>query len=298
MTDRRLGKADVFGWAALLALVWLVYRGTLAGLYLRWETDASYGHGVLVPFVSLYFLFEGLRRHRDMEVGGSLWGAAGLTAALAAFFAGRLGNMLSLQAAAFIATLAALAVLVEGWGFLKVAALPVLYLAFICPPPGGLYDSISAHLRLFASAASTVLLQAAGVPATASGNVIYIPNQTLSVDDACSGIRSLFGILATATAFAFVAPGGWIRRTVLILSVAPIAVFSNILRVTGTGLLQNAGYSGAAQGFYHQVEGWMFYVIALAMLFVEYAVLKAVFPIPSDKADEAAQAGGSKEASA
>jgi exosortase len=286
----RISSRDFFGWLVLLALAGWLFHGTFAGLFGRWWDDPTYAHGFLVPLASAFFVYEALRRNRDIEVGGSLWGAPVLAAAILAFFAGKLGNMLFIQAIAFIVSLAALALLVEGWAFFKVTVLPIGFLVFMCPLPSGFYDMVSARLRLFASGVSTVLLQMAGVPATASGNIIYIPNATLSVEDACSGIRSLFGIIATATAFAFVVRGGFLRKAVFILSAAPIAVFANILRVTGTGFLQNAGYSRLAEGFYHQVEGWMFYVIALAALLGEYAVLKAVFPISAE--EDGGGAGG------
>ena len=287
MTTRRLTALSALQWAILLALVGWLFRATLAALFDRWWDDPSYTHGLLVPFVSAFFLGAALRRKNLFETAGSLWGVPALLASVLLFLAGRLGNMLFIQALAFIASLAALALLIEGREFLRLSLLPLAYLIFMCPLPSGLYDSISAHLRLFASQTSTILLQLAGVPATASGNIIDLPNATLSVEDACSGIRSLFGILATSTAFAFVVPSGLFRKLFFILSAAPIAVFTNILRVTGMGLLQHSGYERLAQGFYHQLEGWVFYLIALLLLWAEYAVLQAVFPtVPASPPSE------------
>ncbi len=283
MTQRRLSKSDLLGWLVLLGLTGLLFHRTLGGLFDRWWNDPSYGHGLLVPVAAIYFFHEALKRNRDIAVGGSLWGVVFLALSIGLLFAGRLGNMLFVQAVAFIVTLLALSLLAGGWSFLRVAALPVAYLIFMCPLPSGIYDSVSAQLRLFASGVSTILLQATGVPATSAGNLIFITGKTLSVDDACSGIRSLFGILATATAFAFVVPGGALRKSVFVISAAPIAVFTNILRVTGTGLLQHYGYTGLADGFYHYLEGWVFYLVAMVLLFVEYVVLKTVFPIVTEK---------------
>jgi exosortase len=129
----------------------------------------------------------------------------------------------------------------------------------------------------------------AGVIARRAGNIIYLADATLSVEDACSGIRSLFGITATATAFAFIAPGGALRKTILIVSAVPIAIFSNILRVTGTGLLYQYVGGEFAEGFYHSLEGWVFYVIALGLLFGEFFLLNAVFPPVSGAEEDAAR---------
>lgn len=278
MTER-LKKRDIIAWAVLLGLVYFLFNGTLAGLFDRWWHDPTYSHGILVPAVTLFFLYDRREKFRKIAWKGSLWGMPALLGALALFFIGRLGSMLFVQAIALIGTLAALSLLVGGWRFLKIAAFPILFLVFMCPLPSSIYDPVSAHLRLFASNVATVLLQLLGVTATSTGNIIYLPGVTpLSVEDACSGIRSLFGITATATAFAFIMPGGIPRKTVFIISAAPIAVASNILRVTGTGLLYRYAGGGFAEGFYHSLEGWVFYVVALGALFGEFFLFKVVFP--------------------
>ncbi|MHC4713016.1 MAG: exosortase [Planctomycetota bacterium] len=279
MTPRRLGNKDLVGWLCLFALTGFLFRGALSGLFHRWWTDPTYSHGILVPAISLYFLLDRRKDLRGIAVGGSLWGVLALVAVIGIALAGKLVGALFLQATAFIAALAALALLVEGWAFLAATAFPIAYLLFMCPLPSGIYDPVSAQLRLFASSVSTVLLQVLGVAAARTGNIIHLANATLSVEDACSGIRSLFGITATATAFAFIIPGGRLRKTVFIVSALPIAVLSNILRVTGTGLLYQ--YAGArfAEGFYHSLEGWVFYALALAVLFLEYLLLNAAFPV-------------------
>jgi exosortase len=283
MTVTRAGLTHAYKWAAIIGLTGWLFHRTLARLFDRWWNDPTYAHGLLVPLVSAFFLYQNLRGVKASKRGGAVTGAAGLVMAALVLFAGRLGNMLFAEAIAFIAALAALVLLAEGWSVLSRSAAPLAYLVFACPLPSVLYDSASAKLRLLASAASTAFLQFAGVPATSSGNIIYIPGSVLSVEDACSGIRSLLGIIATATAFSFIIKGGFLRKMLLVLSSVPIAVFTNILRVTGTGILQNGGHKDLAAGFYHQMEGWIFYVIALAALFVEYAVLNAVFPIVAGK---------------
>lgn len=282
MTARRLGKRDIFAWLVLLGLSGVLFWETLVRLYSRWSNDPTYSHGFIVPLMTLFFLYDRKERFLKVGVGGSLWGAAALVGALAVFFVGQLGNMFFLQAVSFVGVLASLALLVGGWGLLKLAAFPVAFLLFMCPLPSSVYDPVSAQLRLLASNVSTVLLQLANVKVFREGNILYLASQTLSVEDACSGIRSLFGITATATAFAFLMPGGAFRKAFIIASAVPIAVFSNILRVTGTGLLYAYGSGDFATGFYHALEGWVFYVVALAALFGEFFLIKAIFPTPHE----------------
>lgn len=283
-------RTDILAWAVLAALALVLFHDTLRGLYLRWTdwSDGTYSHGLLVPLFSLFLLLESREKLRNVKSRPSFAGIAILAAAALMFLAGRLGNMLFVQAVALIVVIAGLVMLGSGRAMLAATAFPIAFLIFMCPLPSGIYDTISAHLRLLASAISTVLLQLAHVSAYREGNIIYLPGTApMSVEDACSGIRSLFGIVATAVAFAAVMPGGPARRTVLVLSAAPIAVFSNILRVTGTGLLHYYGNERLASGFYHYLGGWVFYVLALGLLFGEYLLLGIVFPIARQR-DKAA----------
>ena len=43
--------------AGLLLLAWS-FRNGLIDLYTRWTTREEYGHGFLLPFVALYFLWQ------------------------------------------------------------------------------------------------------------------------------------------------------------------------------------------------------------------------------------------------
>jgi exosortase len=287
MTEAAARRREAAAWAIVTALTLVLFHGTLRGLFARWTDweDGTYSHGLLVPLFSLFLLVEGRDRLKAAPARPSSWGIAVLAGAILTFFAGRLGNMLFAQAIALIAVIAGLVLLAGGWAKLRAAAAPVAFLIFMCPLPSGLYDSISADLRLLASSISTVLLQLAHISAYREGNIIYLPGAApMSVEDACSGIRSLFGIVATAAAFAVIVRGGVVRKAALVVSAAPIAVFSNILRVTGTGLLQCSGNERLAHGFYHYLGGWVFYVLALALLFGEYLVLGVVFPLPKGSA--------------
>jgi hypothetical protein len=52
-----------------------------------------------------------------------------------------------------------------------------------------------------------------------------------------------------------------------VLSAVPIAILTNALRVSGTGIL--ARYYGVkiADGFFHSFSGWVIYIVAFLLLF-------------------------------
>jgi len=282
MGDRVLSSKTAIALAAIAALTVILFRHTLSGLFSRWTDweDGTYSHGILVPAFSLFLVIDMRRRLIRTPIKPSWAGLAVVTMAILLYMAGRLGNTLFIQSVAFIVAVAGVTLLAGGWAFLRATALPIGFLVFMCPLPSGFYDAVSADLRLAASTASTVILQLARVPAYREGNIIYLPGAApMSVEDACSGIRSLFSITATAVAFSVLSRGGPARKAALVMSAVPIAVVSNIVRVTGTGILLCHGSERLAQGFYHYLGGWVLYVVALAALFGEYLLLETVFPL-------------------
>ena len=57
------------------------------------------------------------------------------------------------------------------------------------------------------------------------------------------------------------------RATIIVLSAVPIAIFTNALRVSGTGILARYYGTQVADGFFHTFSGWVIYVVASLMLF-------------------------------
>ena len=71
---------------------------------------------------------------------------------------------------------------------------------------------------------------------------------------------------ASALPTRFMSFGFW-RSTVIVLSAVPIAIFTNALRVSGTGILARYYGTQVADGFFHSFSGWVIYVVASLMLF-------------------------------
>ena len=60
--------------------------------------------------------------------------------------------------------------------------------------------------------------------------------------------------------------GLW-RSTVIVMSAIPIAILTNVVRVSGTGVLARFYGTRVADGFFHSFSGWVMYIVAFLMLF-------------------------------
>jgi exosortase/archaeosortase family protein len=99
----------------------------------------------------------------------------------------------------------------------------------------------------------------------------------LFIEEACSGLRMLVVFFALSTAMVLLVERHWIDRAVILASSIPIALASNVVRITGTGIMYEAGYSEMANHFFHDAAGWLMMPIALGMLWLELWVLSKLF---------------------
>jgi exosortase/archaeosortase family protein len=125
----------------------------------------------------------------------------------------------------------------------------------------------------------------------------------LAVVEACSGIRSLMTLVTLAVVYAyFTKPKDGVAQTsvcdspaepqtkvrathgklkftghfksltfwrslILVVAAVPIAILTNALRVSGTGVLAHYYGTRVADGFFHSFSGWVIYIAAAVLLF-------------------------------
>lgn len=259
----------------LLCLLW-AYWPTLLELAATWSNNPQYQHGFLVPVFAAFLLY--LRRDKlDTDaMRPSLWGLLLVGLALAMRLVGAYRYYVSLDSISLVPCIAGLVLLVGGRAAWRWAWPAVLFLGFMIPLPYFAAVAMSGSLQRIATISSTFILQTLGMPALAEGNVILINEHQIGIVEACSGLRMLVVFFALATAVVLVAQRPWIDRVLILASAVPIALVSNIIRVTATGMMYEAGYSEMASHFFHDVAGYVMMPLALGMLWVELKVLAAL----------------------
>jgi exosortase len=149
------------------------------------------------------------------------------------------------------------------------------------PLPGSLNMFLAGPLQTLATIGSTALLQALGLPVLAEGNVINVGTHELEVAQACNGLSMLeaFAALIVAVTVTVLADRPRWEKVVLVLSIVPIALISNILRITATAWCYHQfGTSAKFLGWTvddieHAVAGWAMMPIALALVWVEQRLM-------------------------
>ena len=122
------------------------------------------------------------------------------------------------------------------------------------------------------------MLQSLGQPAIAEVNVIVLGDHRLEVAQACSGLRLFIGISALAFAYVLFGRRRWWENVFIVLSIVPIALLTNALRITTTGLLYQFVSGEAARTFSHDIAGFVMIIEASVFFLLAISYMKRLFP--------------------
>ena len=259
--------------AILAGLIALLYYQILARLAWDWWTDPNFSHGFLIPVFSAFVAWQNRRRLEALQPKPSWFGLLIIAGALGILIVGVLGAEFFLSRSSFVFLLAGLIIYLWGWRHFRELLFPWAFLFFMIPIPVIIFNQVAFPLQFLAARLASSLLPFAGVPVLRDGNIILLPTMSLEVAQACSGIRSLMSLGALAVIFGYFTETRNIPRLLLALAAIPIAVAANALRIVGTGLLGYFWDPAKAEGFFHEFQGWVIFVISLAMLFSLQAIL-------------------------
>jgi exosortase len=258
----------------LSALSVIMYGPVLSSLARQWWDDPNYGHGFFVPMFAAYILWRERNRWSVMHRRANNFGLAIMLSAVGLLILGMLGAELFTTRVSLVFLIAGIIVFLAGWRALRSVAFPVGYLVFMIPLPAIIYYQLTFPLQLWASRLGANGLTALGVHTIRHGNLLILPNVTLEVVEACSGVRSLLSLLAAVVAYGYLAePSVW-KRCVLVVSTVPIVILSNGLRLVATGALSFFFGPGVDSGMVHMVVGLAFFVLAFLSILLIHALLR------------------------
>jgi exosortase len=260
----------------LIALWFVCFIPIYPDLVQTWLHHSDNSHGILVPLVSAYFIWQKKGELTLKKISNSSWGAIILAISMGLYLLNYAGAIAVVSRAMIVSSLIGLVIFTLGKEIFSILTFPLLFLFFMVPVPDSILGLVSFPLQLFATKVSTFFLQAFSVPAYREGNMLYFSQTHLEVAEACSGIRSIMSFGMLSFVFAYMMNKIWWKRIVLVLSTIPLALFANIVRVTGTGILAHFFGDKVARDFLHEFSGLAVFAFGFVVLFVEYVLLNRV----------------------
>jgi exosortase len=265
-------------WPLVLGFAAVAIPAAIALSEHTWSSEAG-AHGPLVLCTAAWLIWRQSGEIRAQGAQGRGWIVAAATiVSLLLFIVGEAFDVITLEAAGLYGMGVTIFYSCFGWAQIVRNWFIFLYLLFAVPPPRSWLDALTFPLKQFVSSAATAILRPFGIPATHEGVTIYVAQYQYLVEDACSGLNSIIGLLAISLFYIYLARGSSWRYSLFLAALAiPIAIFANVLRIIILILLTEFFGDAVAQGFMHSLAGIFVFAIALGSIFAIDSLLTATY---------------------
>jgi exosortase D (VPLPA-CTERM-specific) len=259
--------------AAVGALsLWLFWDG-LVVMGGSWLNDPEYSHCLLIPPIAAFLIWQQKDRLERIAFEGSWWGFVLVLLGGGFLVLGQLATIYTLVQYAYILTLYGLVLAFTGRRPFRIVAVPMLILAFMIPLPQFVLYNLSAKLQLLSSTLGVLFMRLFGITVFVEGNVIDLGGYKLQVAEACDGLRYLFPLMTLGFLIAYFYKGAPWKRAFLFLSSIPITILMNSWRIGTIGLMVEHWGIQMAEGFLHEFQGWMVFMLSAGLLVGEMTLL-------------------------
>jgi exosortase D (VPLPA-CTERM-specific) len=257
--------------AVLLALLFYDFSNSLAVEIDGWSRE-EYSYGYLSPLVALL-----IARHRLVQAqptpSSSWFGVAWIAVAVVLQIIGDLTAVHLVVQYAFLVALFGLVLTIAGTRTALLVVWGIIYLALAIPLPAFFYISLSTKMQLWSSTLGVDVLRLLGQSVFQEGNIIDLGSYKLQVAEACSGLRYLFPLVSFGYLAACLLDDRWWKRILLVASTVPITIVMNSLRIAVIGITVDQWGVSMAEGLLHGFEGWAVFLVCIAALMAEMAIL-------------------------
>jgi exosortase len=265
--NKRLPVMPALAGVWLAVLMGLVFAGPIAWLVRQWQDNPYYEHGPFVPLVSLVLAAVALPRLVELARGRP--GGVGPVLVIAGLILRILGASAGsdfLGAVALVFVLAGFA----GWWLgrpgMQTLAFPIGYLFLAIPLP--FMDDLGFYFQRLSSATTTVIVRLVRVPAIYQGAEVSLPDASFIVGIPCSGLYSTVTLTALGLLYLRLLDlRSWRRKLLLIALIPPVAVATNVFRLSSLLGLAHWQSADVAMRYYHDLGDVVFWFVAMALLF-------------------------------
>ncbi len=253
-TVRDFLRHDRWVWIAGGLLALLVGREVME-MAPVWDAVPESSHSFLVLPAFAYLVWRKRAALGGERVEPLPW--AGLLAggSLLLFLLGKQSGLPSFYRSAVVLLIWSYALWVLGSAVCRRLAGACAVLLFLVPPPRIFLASVSVPLQRLATEVSCAIAGFLGVSLTHHGTTVHLPQGTLAIEAACSGLRGAI-TLALIAIFLGELRNAWLRgRIVLVGAALGLALVLNIVRVLATILLVSAVGLAAVTSAFHEALG-------------------------------------------
>lgn len=258
-------------------LVSILYSPVFYQLYLsRWEA-LDYTHAYFILPIAL--LIAWLKRKDIINIlpgkgtarrAPTASGCILFILSLLLFIFGWRWDYLFVQTFSLIPLLLGIILFLYNKQTLNILLFPILYLILLLPIPIGILDNITLPMRYGASVLSAKILTLMGYDIAREGLLINMGGHEIFMGAPCSGFRSLITMLSLGLVYIYFNQGKTSKNITLFLSIFPLTLIGNLIRIITLCLITYYFGEEAGQGFFHNFSGMVvFLIITLGLMSLE-----------------------------
>lgn len=271
--SRAAEHSDVAGllarhWFLLLGVAAITVPTFVSVARISWSTEQG-AHGPIVLATGIWLVTLLRRQVAPLIRPGNLAVALTLLVpALLVYVLARITTTLELEGFALYACLLIMLYGMIGLAAMRVMWFPLVYFAFLFPPPDQLVATLTQPLKLAISHVAVSLLDRLGFAVARTGVIIQIDQYDILVAAACAGLNSIITLSAIGLFYIYFRHNAnWRYACLLMLAILPVAVLANFIRVMLLILITYYFGDAWAQGFLHGVAGMVLFTVALLGIF-------------------------------
>ncbi len=272
-TNEIFWKESFLFWFSFTVLATLfvlaLYEHGLNRMVQYWFSREEYSHGVMIPLITTFLIWQKKDVLARMSYSGSWMGVATTLAGAGIILIGNISAITAIIQYGFVIALTGLVSAHMGWRAFKKIWMPFFLLFFMIPFPDVIVQDISRSLQLISSSVGVWIIRLFNISVYLEGNVVDLGSFKLQVVEACSGLRYLFPLMTLGFVCAYIYEASLWKKIAVFLSTIPVTIFLNSFRIGMIGILTEYWGPSMAQGFLHDFEGWAVFMVCTGILVLE-----------------------------
>jgi len=261
-------KNTIVKFAAAMGLLLIAYLPTIAWMVDRWSAKESYySHGFLIPVIALYVIWKRREVLSKIKIDGTIAGIWIVAVSLFIHIISAVLKVYFISGFSIIFSIYGLVLFFFGREMTRKLRFPIFFLFVMVPLPLVIIGNLTVKLKLLATQMSVFTLNHIGFRCIQDGSIIRMPGSFIEVAAPCSGLRSIISLITLGLLFAHVVKVSLIKKSVLFLSSIPIAMATNVMRITLVAVVNDLYGEKFAMGAFHDFTGFLVFAVAFLGLF-------------------------------
>ena len=246
-----------------LLAVLLIFYPSWKMLLTYLGSSETYGHGVLIPFISLWLVWRKRDEIRQIKPETSWLGFFSLSVCCFGWFLGKLASVNILIYLSIVGMIVSVVLAIAGRKIARLIAFPLCFPFLMLP----IYGPLNPPLMDYTARVTIWAVRASGVPVHSEGLNFTLPTGNWSVIDECSGLHYLLAAMVLGALFAYLNFKSWYRRLLFLAVTLSFGVVANWIRAYLIVMLGHLSEMRWGIGLDHYIYGWVCFGVTIFFVF-------------------------------